>query len=134
MNRELARVLNAIVVVVTAAIVLSWGYTFLNRAGIQSFAGINIYYGFFAVQSAMITAMLILIALHCRNRIKLGDKKFRFPMHGLGALSFVGIYDTAEAILSIGEDLSLIKLVCVSAILIYIIVQFIISIRRNEFA
>lgn len=121
MNRELANIFNSIVLISIATVLLSWGYSILDANGIEYVGGFSIRFAFFAITNAMLAGIFILMALHCRNRYRLGDNRFLFPFKGLGVLSLIAIYDTAESILELGDDISYLKVFFEIVLFLYLI-------------
>lgn len=131
MNKELSNVLKAIILVTLITIISSWVYSILDNFGIDKVGEFEIRFGFFAINSAMIAGIFILMALHCRNRYRLGDEDFLFPFKALSALSLVGIYDTLEAICGLGDDISYLKVIVELFIGGYLLINYYKECKRN---
>ena len=79
----------------------------------------------------MIAGIFILMALHCRNRYRLGDEDFLFPFKSLSALSLVGIYDTLEAIFQLGDEISYLKVMVEMCIGAFLLINYYKECKRN---
>lgn len=131
MNKELSKVFNSIAFVAIAVLAISWVYSILDSIGIDKIGSYEIRFGFFAAESALLSAVFILISLHCKNRFKLGDKDFQYPHKTFKALSLIAIYDFLEAIFQLGDDISLLKVIVVGSIAVYITIATLKERKRN---
>ena len=110
MNKELSRILNVIGLAGWAAILLSWARTIFEKSGITHVAGFDIWYAYPAIQSGLFAMAFCYLSLHARNRYKLGDTNFIFPAKVLASLTLVALWETAEALCQIGEEISYLKI------------------------
>lgn len=121
MNRELAIVMNRIAAIALAVLAVSWLYTLLDEFHIESICGYHITFGSYSADAALLTAIFVLLALHARNRYRLGDPEFLLPSRLLAGLSMIAIYDFVEGVFQLGEEVSLLKCLYVLSIVWFII-------------